>query len=100
MELSIHGGGKIHALMSLELNWFMLEELGEQNISLAVEQLIKFVFLKTLIILQKQQGFQDKVKCGVLNINLVEIYIQVSMITMYHVLSATCLPGYQFLRSR
>ena len=96
LEVSIHGGGKLHAPMSLELNWFMLEERGEHVITDKVEQLINFVFLKTLIILQKQQDFQDIVKCGVLNMNLVEIYIQVSIIIMYHVPSAMCLPGHQF----
>ena len=61
MELSIRGGGKLHAPMSMELNWSMLEELEEHSIALAVEQLINFVFLKTLIILLKRQDFQVKV---------------------------------------
>jgi hypothetical protein len=74
----------------------MPEELGEQNMALEVEQLIDFVCLKTLIILLKQQDFQDIVRFMVLSMNLVEIYIQVSMIIMCHVLPAMCLLGHQF----
>ena len=58
LELLIHGGGKRHVPMSLELKWFTLEDLGEHIITHKVEQLINFVFLKILIILL---DFQDKV---------------------------------------
>ena len=61
VELPIHGGGKLHAPMSLELNWSTPEELGEHSMAVAVEQQIDFVYQKTLIILLKRQDMEDKV---------------------------------------
>ena len=96
LELPTYDGGEIPVQVQMELNWFMLEELGERSITLKVEQLTNFVYLKTPIILLKQQDSQDRVNYGVLSMNLVEFYIQVWQITMYHVLSATFLPGRQY----
>ena len=96
LELPIFDGGEIHAPAWMELSWFTLEELEGHSTIIKEEQLIDFVYLKTLIIFQKQQDFQDQVQYGVLNMKLVEIYIQVFIITTFRVLSATYLPGHLF----
>ena len=76
LELPTYDGGEIPVQVQMELNWFMPEELGEHTITIKAEQLTNFVYPKTLIILQKLQDSQDRVKYGGLSMNL-EVYIQV-----------------------
>ena len=58
LKFSTHAGGEIHAQVQLELNWFMLEELGGHSTILKEEDLTYFVYLKILTILLTQQESQ------------------------------------------